>query len=125
MDSVMHFEIPVDDAKRAQKFYSTVFGWKINEMPEMNYTMVQTTETGEDRMPKEAGRINGGMMKRSKDVKAPVITINVEDIDKALAKIEKNCGKVVGKKMEIPNMGWSAYFKDPEDNVIGLFQGKM
>ena len=33
MDKVIHFEIPVDDAKRAQDFYKNIFGWK----PEVSF----------------------------------------------------------------------------------------
>ena len=34
MGKVVHFEIPADDLSRAKKFYSTVFSWKMNDMPE-------------------------------------------------------------------------------------------
>jgi predicted enzyme related to lactoylglutathione lyase len=123
MDKVVHFEIPAENVKRAQKFYNTVFGWKINEMPELEYTILQTVEVDEkSMMPKEAGAINGGMMKRGTLVKSPVITIAVEDIDKAMKSIEKAGGKEHSKKMAIQDMGFAAYFKDTEGNIIGLFQ---
>ena len=61
MDSVVHFEIPVDDDARAQSFYSDVFGWNITPFPNMNYTMAHTGETTEDGMVTEPGRINGGL----------------------------------------------------------------
>jgi predicted enzyme related to lactoylglutathione lyase len=125
MNEIVHFEIPVDDLDRAQKFYKSTFGWQLNYVKEMDYTIIQTTEVDEKNMPKKPGSINGGMMKRSKNVNAPVVTISVASIDDALAKIEKNGGKAIGKKMEVENMGWSAYFKDPEGNVIGLWQNKM
>ena len=38
LNRVIHFEIPADNLARAKKFYSTVFGWKINDYPEMQYT---------------------------------------------------------------------------------------
>ena len=66
MDKVVHFEIPVDDLKRAQNFYKIIFGWTIEPMPEMNYTILRTVEVDEKFMPKEKGAINGGMMKRDK-----------------------------------------------------------
>jgi predicted enzyme related to lactoylglutathione lyase len=125
MNEIVHFEIPVDNLDRAQKFYKPTFGWQLNYVKEMDYTIIQTTEVDEKNMPKKPGSINGGMMKRSKNVNAPVVTISVASIDDALAKIEKNGGKAIGKKMEVENMGWSAYFKDPEGNVIGLWQNKM
>src|ERR671929_237299 len=34
MDKIVHFEIPFDDKKRAMKFYSEAFGWKLTDMAE-------------------------------------------------------------------------------------------
>jgi hypothetical protein len=122
MDKVVHFEIPADNLARARKFYGTVFGWKMNEMPEMQYTLVGTVETDEKRMPKEAGAINGGMLERQDPIKVPVITISVDDMDQAAAKIEKNGGKIIRARMPVGDMGFAAYFRDTEGNVIGLWQ---
>ncbi len=122
---VVHFEIPAEDVDRARKFYKGAFGWRMNPLPELNYTLVETVELGPDRMPKESGAINGGMMKREGPVKDPVITIAVDDIDKALKTVEKLGGKVVQKKMAVGDMGFSAYFKDTEGNIMGLWQAIM
>jgi len=122
MDKVVHFEIPADNLVRAKKFYNTVFGWKMNEIPEMEYVMVGTVESDDDGMPKETGAINGGMLERQDPVKSPVITINVKNIDQAAEVIEKNGGKIVRPKMAVGDMGFAAYFKDTEGNVIGLWQ---
>jgi predicted enzyme related to lactoylglutathione lyase len=35
MRSVVHFEIPADDVARAKEFYSSVFDWQLQDMPEM------------------------------------------------------------------------------------------
>jgi hypothetical protein len=122
---VVHFEIPAEDVDRARKFYKGAFGWRMNPLPELKYTMVETVELGPDRMPKEPGAINGGMMKREGPVNGPVITIAVDDIDKALKTVEKLGGKVVQKKVTVGDMGFSAYFKDPEGNIMGLWQAVM
>ena len=124
MGKIVHFEIPADDLSRAKKFYNTVFGWKMTdaEMPDMEYVMVGTTESDEDGMPKEPGSINGGMLKREDPVRHPVVTIDVESMDDALAKVKKNGGQVVREKMPVGDMGFAAYFKDSEGNVIGLWQ---
>ena len=121
MDKVVHFEIPADDVERAQKFYKSVFGWEIDHMPEMNYTIVRTVKVGEDRMPVEKGAINGGMMKRG-DFKSPVITIQVDNIEKAVERVKKQGGSLVQGKQSVGDMGFSAYIKDSEGNVIGLWQ---
>ena len=122
MDKIVHFEIPADNLERAKKFYSTVFGWKMNEMPEMDYVIVQTVELDENGMPKEPGAINGGMLKREDPVKSPVVTISVKSIDEAAKTIEKNGGKMIRPKMAVGDMGFAAYFKDTEGNAIGLWQ---
>ena len=122
MDKVVHFEIPAEDVKRAKKFYESVFGWQTNDIPEMDYTMLITSPTDERNMPKEKGAINGGMMKRSDKVKSPVVTISVSDIDDTVKKLEKAGGKLVLPKVKVEKMGFSAYFKDTEGNVVGLWQ---
>jgi uncharacterized protein len=127
MNKVVHFEVPAEDLERAKKFYSAVFGWKLDQLgPEMgNYVMVRTTEVDEKtRMPSEPGAINGGMMVRMRPVKSPVITIAVEDIDAAIAQVKANGGRLAKKKQKVGDMGFSAYVKDSEGNIIGLWQSR-
>jgi uncharacterized protein len=99
MDKVVHFEIPADDLSRAKEFYGAVFGWELQTMDEMDYTIVHTTPVDEQQMPTEPGAINGGMMK-----------------------VEAAGGGVVRPKGEIPGMGSFAYVKDTEGNVVGLWE---
>ena len=122
-NSVVHFEIPADDFERAQKFYTDAFGWNLQHMPELEYTMVMTTESDEQGMPKTPGSINGGMGKRqSPTSEHPTVTIGVEDIDKAFELISAAGGSPLGEKMAVAEMGWAAYFTDSEGNVVGLWQ---
>lgn len=126
MDKVVHFEIPTDNLDRAKKFYSSIFGWELQDFQfaeGMTYTGVRTVPVDEKTyMPKEPGAINGGMTKRTKDVSAPIITIHVSSIDEYLKKIEAAGGKAVMPKQEVPDMGFYSYFIDPEGNVIGLWE---
>lgn len=125
---VGHFEIPADDPARARKFYESTFGWKMNEMPGMDYTMVSTGAVNDQGMPKEPGYIGGGIGKRGKELTHPVVTIIVEDIAAHEKTITKNGGKILQKKQPIGDgsMGFTGYFKDSEGNTIGLYQpGKM
>ena len=118
---VVHFEIPFDDQDRASTFYGDAFGWKLTAMPEMSYVLV-TTGPSDQGPPSEPGFINGGMMQRELPVGSPVVTIDVEDIDGSLAKIENLGGTTVSAKQAVGDMGFAAYFKDPEGNVLGLWQ---
>lgn len=125
MDSVVHFEIPVDDEGRASEFYGDVFGWKVTSMPEMNYAMLYTAESDEQTgMPSTPGSINGGMFRRqdNPELKQPLITIGVDDLDGALERVRSHGGSQVGDRFDVPDMGRGAYVRDPEGNVVGLWQ---
>jgi len=122
MDKVVHFEVPFDDGERATTFYREAFGWQLNSMPQMQYTLVTTTSTDEQGRPSEVGGINGGMLRRQGPITAPVITIGVEDLDDALARVEKLGGSVAIGRQQVGDMGYSAYFRDTEGNLVGLWQ---
>ena len=124
MDKVVHFEIPADDVERARKFYQEIFGWDIQKvpMPEMEYYIVTTVETDENRMPKETGAINGGMMPRQTKGEQPVIVINVPDLAGYLDKIRAAGGTVLVPTQQVGDMGLYARIQDTEGNVIGLWQ---
>ena len=118
---VVHFEIPFDNGDRARAFYADAFGWELSGMPEMDYTLVTTgpsSETG----PNEAGYVNGGMAQRGAPLTAPTVVVDVEDIGAALAKIEELGGTTLMGSTPVGPMGFSAYFRDPEGNVVGLWQ---
>jgi uncharacterized protein len=123
MDSVVHFEIPAKDVKRASDFYTKAFGWQIHQFPDFEYWSLGTTASDQNGRPTSPGAINGGMGKKGKTGPDQVtVTISVADIDAALANVKKLGGKVTGKKMPVGDMGFSAYFEDTEGNVVGLFQ---
>lgn len=118
MPRVVHFELIADDPDQATKFYANVFGWDVQkwEGGEQPYWLVTT---GDEKEP----GINGGFMKPYQQLKAPIITIEVPDIDDYVLKIEQAGGKVVAPKQEIAGQGWAAYFSDPAGNVVGIYQG--
>jgi predicted enzyme related to lactoylglutathione lyase len=118
---VVHFEIPFSDGDRARSFYQSAFGWSLMPMPEASYTIVSTGPTGEQG-PSEPGYIGGGMMARTDLFQGPVITVDVDDIDSALAKVEQLGGATVRPRQEVGQMGFAAYFTDPEGNLMGLWQ---
>jgi predicted enzyme related to lactoylglutathione lyase len=119
---VVHFEVPFDDADRARGFYRDVFDWQIQPVPDLDYTMVSTGPTSDQGMPTEPGYIGGGMFQRQDPVNLPVITLQVDDIDATINAVEKHGGSAVGEKMAVGEMGFAAYFKDSEGNLMGLWQ---
>lgn len=119
---IVHFEIPFDDGERARGFYQEAFGWQVNEMPELSYTIVSTGPGDEQGFPSEPGFINGGMPSREFGLKAPTVVVEVESIDAALEKIERLGGTKTVGRTAVGDMGFSAYFTDPEGNTIGLWE---
>lgn len=109
-----HFEIPVDDADRAEAFYSRVFGWTFQRFegaPDY-YGMANTGE--------ENPGINGALYKRGEN-SGTVLTMSVDSIEDAIATAEANGATVVLGKTPIPGMGYFANLKDTEGNTIGIF----
>jgi uncharacterized protein len=119
---VVHFEVPFEDQERAGTFYSEVFGWQLQALPEMSYVMVTTGPTApQGGGPEEPGFVNGGMLARNAPIGGPVLVIEVDDVDDALAQVEERGGTTVQAKVAVGAMGFSAYFKDPEGNLMGLW----
>ncbi|MFB0546565.1 MAG: VOC family protein [Anaerolineae bacterium] len=116
MPRVVHFEINVDHPERAIKFYTDVFGWKIQKWDgPQDYWLITT---GEENEP----GINGGLMKRMNPSATTINTIAVPSIDDFLAKISEHGGKIIGPKMAIPGIGYHAYCQDTEGNMFGIIQ---
>jgi predicted enzyme related to lactoylglutathione lyase len=119
---VVHFEVPYDDADRARAFYSDVFGWAIQPVPEFDYNFVQTGPAEESGTPSEPGYIGGGMFQRGAEIGKPVITIEVDDMTTALSAISAHGGAAVGEVQPVGDMGIAAYFTDSEGNLMGVWQ---
>ena len=112
---IVHIEIAAQDREAASQFYSDVFGWKVQQLPEMNYATFESE-----------GGPGGGFNPVENDPVGPVIVyINTDDLDTSLKKIQDSGGKVVSPKNDIPGMGQYAIFTDPTGNALGLFQPIM
>ena len=119
MPSVVHFEIPADDVERAQKFYTELFGWKIEKYTgpfSMDYWMVMTAaEKGEKAL-------DGGMMKRQHPEQPITIYVDVPSIDDYTDKVKKLGGQMAFPKTAVPGVGYFAACLDTEKNVFALWQ---
>jgi uncharacterized protein len=114
--NVVHWEIAAKDAKKSQEFYAKLFEWTIDANNPMNYGMV--------RSGGGQGGIDGGIF-ATQNGQPPYVTfyVEVDDLQKYLAKAESLGGKTVLPPMPVPNVGSIAMFTDPEGNFIGLFKG--
>ena len=120
--TIVHFEIPADDVEKLKKFYSELFGWKIEKMPgPMDYWGIATVPVDDKGMPMRPG-VNGGMMKKQNPEHKPVNYIAVESVDEYVKKIEALGGRIVVPKMEVPGIGWWALSLDPDGNQFAILQ---
>ena len=69
-----------------------------------------------------AGLHQRRLLERGAPVTGPVLAVDVEDIDATLASIEESGGTTVSARQAVGEMGFSAYFTDPEGNLMGLWQ---
>jgi len=111
-----HFEIPVDDPDRAEKFYTDAFGWSFNRF-EGSPSYYGLADTGDES---ERG-INGALYARG-DMTTTMLTVSVDSIEDAEAKILAAGGTVVTPKSPIPGMGYFAQYKDTEGNIVGTYK---
>jgi predicted enzyme related to lactoylglutathione lyase len=112
--NVVHVEIPAANLEGAGKFYSDLFGWKIQHMPEMNYTMWEAEDHTGGGFPEVSAEYPAGQV---------LVYIDSDDIEADLKNVVKLGGKVLRQKTEIPGMGWFGIFKDPTGNVLALYTG--
>ena len=110
---VVHIEFSALDLEASAKFYSDLFGWKVEQMPAMNYATFEAE-----------GGPGGGFNPVTAENPAGTVLVYIgtEDVDASLAKAMALGGKIVAPRMEIPNMGWFGVFQDPSGNNVGLFQ---
>ena len=81
---------PGRGSRASEGFYGSIFGWGIEDVPEVDYTIVRTVTVDDQQMPTEPGAINGGMMQRTPQTPvSPVLTIGVASVEDALNRIEE------------------------------------
>ncbi|MFX0042936.1 MAG: VOC family protein [Candidatus Hodarchaeota archaeon] len=116
MPRIVHFELNVKDVDRTIKFYEEVFGWKIEKWSgPMDYWLIMTGDESEPG-------IDGGLGYIEEGFPQVVNTIDIDNIDEVIKKIEDNGGEIVGPKHAVPGVGWLAYFKDTEGILTGIMQ---
>ncbi len=110
--NVVHVEFVSKEPAKTKRFYSEVFGWKFQDMPEMNYSMVDSQD------------IPGGGLREPAQGEGPgtLSYVLVESIEKTVSRAKAAGAHVLMDKQEIPNMGWMAVFVAPGGVVQGIFE---
>jgi predicted enzyme related to lactoylglutathione lyase len=116
-NSFVHVELNSADPQKAKAFYSKLFDWKLEDVPnsavpDNSYTMINVgTGTG------------GGIMKQIPGGPSGWLAyVLVEDIHAATEKAKSLGGKVMKDVTEVMGMGSLSFIQDPTGAVLGLWQ---
>jgi predicted enzyme related to lactoylglutathione lyase len=116
MARIVHFELNVKNIEKAIKFYENVFDWKFEKWnAPMDYWLIMT---GDDN---EQG-IDGGLGLEEENFPSVVNTVDVDNVDDVVKKVEVNGGTILRPKHAVPGVGWLAYIQDSEGIVTGVMQ---
>ncbi len=131
MPTIVHFEIPSDNLERTRKFYSELFGWKMEKMHGMGqveYWAFSTSSrdkgSGDEITSNDSEQrtISGGMMERQMPHEPIMIYIGVDSVTEYSNKVARLGGKVIKQKTEVPGYGWFAICTDTENNGFALWE---
>lgn len=109
----VHVELMTTDVAKAKAFYTGLFNWKLEDIPGMDYTIINVGEgTG------------GGMMKNPVP-DSPSCWMAYVQVDNAAVATEK--ARTLGAKIckevtEIPGVGWFSVITDPTGATLALWQ---
>ena len=117
---IHHHAVRIDSdppkVEAVRKFYADVLGWKMNFMPENNYTFVDTDSGGQG--------IGGGIGPLRGQRPFVTFYVVVKDLQATMDKATKGGGSVVFPVTKVGPTTTIAIFADPDGNVIGLTDGK-
>jgi predicted enzyme related to lactoylglutathione lyase len=112
---IVHVEIIAKETEGVKKFFSSLFGWKFQDMPEMKYATWAAP-----------GGPGGGLTMPTPEAPGtgqPLNYIYVESINKIAPRIERAGGKIVVPKTTIGGgFGSFAFFTYPEGMIWGLYE---
>ena len=113
-----YMELTTSNLPGAKDFYSKMFDWQLEEFAGAGqpYFMVNTGS-------EPAGGMMGLPMPQVPTTWC--VYILVDDLDSAVAKLEKLGGKVLKERTEVPEYGWFVIASDPQGAFFGLWQAKM
>jgi predicted enzyme related to lactoylglutathione lyase len=122
MPRVIHFEIHASNPQALIDYYRALFGWIFKQWGTIEYWTITTGDPGQPG-------IDGGLVLRRGEkpsagqaVTAFICTVQVDSLDESVSKSLSLGGTIALPKMPIPGVGWLAYVKDPDGNILGLMQ---
>ena len=114
----VHVELQTNDPASARKFYTSLFGWKLQDVPMPNgtYTMIDV-----------GGGTGGGMMQNPVPG-APshwLAYVGVDDIHASTKKAKELGAMVLVDVTEVGEFGWMSVITDPTGATLAMWKPKQ
>ncbi len=130
MPRPVHFEIHASQPEAIQAFYSALFGWTFHQWGEQAYWLLATGDGNPMAgIPSSEPGIDGALVPRigpaaeeGQPVNSWVVTVDVDDCRAYLDRAIELGATVALPLAPIPGVGWLAYIKDPDGNLLGMMQ---
>ena len=94
-----------------QRFYGSLFGWKVDDSNPMQYGLVE-----------KAGEGIGGGICTSPAAPKVTVYVAVDDLEASLEKARSLGGRTLMEPHAVPGGPEIALFEDPQGNTIGLLR---
>ena len=114
-----HVELNTPDPQKAKQFYSQLFDWKLEDVPN------PAAPSGAYTIINVGSGTGGGIMQQVPG--SPVMWfayVAVDDIRASTQKAQSLGAKIMKDVTEVPGMGWLSFIQDPTGAVLGLWQPK-
>lgn len=116
-NSLVHFELPVNDPEKMTRFYSEAFGWSFEASPMgegQTYWRISTGPEGQS--------LGGGMYKKQGPDELVRFYVSDPDLEGAISRFQNAGGSLINR-FDIPGTVTGALLYDPEKNVVGIIKG--
>jgi len=115
MYRITQFDVPTTISVNSMVFYNQVFGWTFQPSVHPKKWTART-ESEENQF------FSNPFIRNNTSAQALTKAVSVRNVDQTLFNIKKEGGQIVVPKFAVPGIGWMAYFKDLEQNVMGIIQ---
>lgn len=111
----VHVELMSNDLDASKTFYRSLFDWRVEDMPELDYTVIKV------------GEGTGGGMLKNPTPGAPaswLAYVQVSDVGATTKRARELGAKVVKEPTEISGMGVFSVLADPQGAMFALWETK-
>jgi uncharacterized protein len=116
-----YFDLTVRDMAAARRFFEAALGWRFERFPmPYEYYRIQAGPAGEPGIDGGIGALADASAAEGRPMTQ--VTVEVPQLDAALARVTQAGGSVIEPRMQIPGIGWYATCAEPGGLRFGLIE---